>query len=193
MAGSLREGNRMPTATTTSRHEPLSRAPTDVFRHYVGDVVYGANDGLVTTLTVVSGVAGAELPVHVVLILGFVNLLADGFSMGASNFLSIRSTAAAEDRDRGVLEPLAHAGVTFAAFVAIGIVPLLSFLAGVPRGSEFLMSCLSTGAVLFAVGASRSLISARGWIRCGLEMLSVGAVASAVAYGAGLLLARWVR
>ncbi len=37
------------------------------------------------------GVAGAELSVRVLLILGFANLLADGFSMAAANFLSTKT------------------------------------------------------------------------------------------------------
>ena len=58
---------------------------------YIGDFVYGANDGIVTAFAVVSAAAGAALSPGVVIILGFANLLADGFSMGASNFLSLRS------------------------------------------------------------------------------------------------------
>ena len=60
---------------------------------YLPDLVFGANDGVITTLAVVSGVVGASLSPTVVLILGFANLFADGFSMGASNFLSRRSDA----------------------------------------------------------------------------------------------------
>jgi len=61
-------------------------------RHtYVRDWIYGGIDGAVTTFAVVSGVAGAQLSAVVVLILGFANLLADGFSMAASNFLGTRA------------------------------------------------------------------------------------------------------
>lgn len=175
----------------TSRHEPASGAPVEVFRHYVGDLVYGANDGLVTTFTVVSGVAGAALSPRVVIILGFVNLLADGFSMGASNFLSIRSSVAAEGKDRGIREPLAHGAATFAAFVLVGAVPLLSYV--VPGvGPPFGVSALLTALALFGAGASRAWVIPKGWARAGGEMLAVGLLAAAVAYGAGLLLARWV-
>lgn len=58
---------------------------------YLGDFVYGANDGIITTFAVVTGAVGASLSPGVVVILGVANLLADGFSMGASNFLSIMS------------------------------------------------------------------------------------------------------
>lgn len=63
---------------------------------YLKEIVYGGTDGIVTTFAVVGGFAGAQtnvnaLPVLVVLLFGLANLLADGTSMGLSNFLSIRS------------------------------------------------------------------------------------------------------
>ncbi len=60
---------------------------------YIHDIVYGANDGIVTTFAVVSGVAGADLSPSVVVILGFANVLADGLSMGLGNYLSSKSRA----------------------------------------------------------------------------------------------------
>jgi VIT1/CCC1 family predicted Fe2+/Mn2+ transporter len=58
---------------------------------YIHDIVYGANDGIITTFAVVSGVAGAHLSPMVVIILGYANVLADGLSMGLGNYLSIKS------------------------------------------------------------------------------------------------------
>ncbi|OHD57092.1 MAG: hypothetical protein A2Y33_09205 [Spirochaetes bacterium GWF1_51_8] len=58
---------------------------------YIGSAVYGASDGIVTTFAVVAGVAGASLSPGVVLILGFANLFADGFSMAVGDYLSSKS------------------------------------------------------------------------------------------------------
>src|SRR3989344_4602597 len=58
---------------------------------YIRDAVFVANDGIVTTFAVVAGVAGANLPLSTVLILGFANLLADGLAMGLGNYLGIKS------------------------------------------------------------------------------------------------------
>ncbi len=58
---------------------------------YIGDMVLGGLDGIVTTFAVVSGVAGADLGASVLLIMGLANLLADGFSMATGSFLSLRS------------------------------------------------------------------------------------------------------
>jgi VIT1/CCC1 family predicted Fe2+/Mn2+ transporter len=64
---------------------------------YLKEIVYGGNDGIVTTFAVVAGFAGAQaqgamaLPALTVLLFGFANLFADGVSMALGNFLSTRS------------------------------------------------------------------------------------------------------
>lgn len=50
------------------------------------DAVLGGIDGCVTTFAVVSGAFGAGFSPQVALVLGFANLLADGFSMAVSNY-----------------------------------------------------------------------------------------------------------
>ena len=60
----------------------------------VSDAVLGGIDGCVTTFAVVSGVVGAGFSPSVALVLGFANLMADGFSMAVSNYESIKT-----DRD----------------------------------------------------------------------------------------------
>jgi len=58
---------------------------------FIQDIVYGANDGIITTFAVVAGSSGADLAHHIVVILGLANLIADGISMGMGNYLSLRS------------------------------------------------------------------------------------------------------
>ena len=50
------------------------------------DFIYGSIDGAVTTFAIVAGVVGAGLSPGIILILGFANLFADGFSMAAANY-----------------------------------------------------------------------------------------------------------
>lgn len=172
-------------AVADNPHEPNGLRGN--FEHYLKDLVYGANDGIITTFAVVAGVAGAQLEPRIVLILGFANLLADGFSMGASNFLAIRSDEAVRSATgQGVLEPFParHSFATFAAFVVAGVVPLLSYLVSL-EGSRFLMAIVFTLITLFGVGAARSAVTAIRWWWSGLEMLFVGSIAAAVAYGIG--------
>lgn len=60
-------------------------------QNYLRDWIYGGIDGAVTTLAVVSGVIGAQLSPWIILVMGFANLVADGFSMAASNFLGTKA------------------------------------------------------------------------------------------------------
>jgi len=157
---------------------------------YIAEVIYGANDGIVTTFAVVAGVAGAALDPAIVLILGVANLLADGFSMGMSNFLSQRSArdyevaqgeATAVESEKS---PASTALATFLAFVVAGWAPLLPY--ALPVDARFALSVAVTAVAFFAVGASRSLVTDRRWYAAGAEMFVVGMVAAAVAFGAGV-------
>ncbi len=71
---------------------------------YLRNMVYGANDGIVTTFAVVAGVAGASLEPKIVLILGFANLLADGVAMATGNFLGTRSENQLQAKERSMEE-----------------------------------------------------------------------------------------
>lgn len=61
--------------------------------NYLGDFLLGAIDGTVTTFALVAGVAGAGLAKEVAIVLGVANLIADGFSMAASNYQKAKSDA----------------------------------------------------------------------------------------------------
>ncbi len=72
------------------------------FSEYLGEFVYGGIDGSVTTFAVVAGAAGAGLESSVVIILGFANLLADGFAMSVGSFLSKKSEQQNYDKHKKV-------------------------------------------------------------------------------------------
>jgi VIT1/CCC1 family predicted Fe2+/Mn2+ transporter len=85
----------------TVSHDPLqsdhtpeaiaARIKATTQHSYLGDFVLGAVDGAITTFAIVAGAAGAGLSNGVVLVLGLANVLADGLSMAAGNFLRARS------------------------------------------------------------------------------------------------------
>jgi VIT1/CCC1 family predicted Fe2+/Mn2+ transporter len=60
----------------------------------------GGIDGCITTFAIVSGAAGAGLSAPIALVLGFANLLADGFSMAVSQYESIKTENAVIDSVR---------------------------------------------------------------------------------------------
>src|SRR5262245_9218246 len=129
---------------------------TATARHYIRDIVYGANDGLITTFAVVGGVAGGSLSSAAVIVIGAANLAADGVSMGAGNLLSIR----ADERAREASElpeleayPWKHGIATTLAFVVAGAIPLLPYVLPAVE-HRLLWSSALTFIALFVLGAS---------------------------------------
>jgi VIT1/CCC1 family predicted Fe2+/Mn2+ transporter len=169
--------------------------PHNVFglaQHYMRDLVYGADDGVITTFAVVAGVTGGTLEPIAILVLGIANLLADGLSMGVGNYLGIRSderVREAQQLPEQEAFPIRHGVATFMAFVTAGAVPLLPYVFPAIAANRFLWSTVLSLAVLFIVGAARARVSAGRWWWSGLEMLALGAIVGAAAYGAGALVA----
>ncbi len=173
--------------------EPSS--PIELARHYIRELIYGANDGIITTFAVVAGVAGGGLSLRVVLIIGVANLIADGISMAAGNYLSIRSHESVLET-QGLPEeeafPVRHALATFLAFVIAGAVPLFPYMMPALEIDRFAASIALTLGAMFVIGALRALITNARWWKAGLEMLGLGAVVAFLAYASGALVARMV-
>lgn len=215
---------------------------------FIHDIVYGANDGIVTTFAIVSGVAGAQLAPHIVIILGFANVLADGLSMGLGNYLSIKSkrdnyhrllkqelreikevphferaeieqiyrkkgfsgtnletvvSVITSDKDvwaetmmreeHGLTAedtdfPALHGLMTFLAFLCFGSIPISPYFLPLPDTVRFPAAIVSTGLALLLVGLMRSWVTRERMFKGPLEILTVGALCAAAAYGVGVML-----
>jgi VIT1/CCC1 family predicted Fe2+/Mn2+ transporter len=250
----MRELPTDPRSDLRASHTPAAiRARLRAGPHssYLRDFVFGGIDGAVTTFAVVSGVAGAGLSSGVVVILGVANLVGDGFSMAAGNFLGtraegqlreqarrneerhiaqipegereeIRQIFAAQgfsgadleravevitsDRRRWVdtmlkeeyglpltgPSPLRAAATTFAAFLLVGLLPLVPFLLALlfrlPIPAPYVWSAALTGAAFFAVGAAKSRFVDEPWLKAGVQTVLVGGLAAALSYLCGMLL-----
>jgi VIT1/CCC1 family predicted Fe2+/Mn2+ transporter len=175
-------------ARVSIHEEPIGAVA--IARHYIRDLIYGANDGIITTFAVVAGVAGGALSTRAVLIIGAANLFADGLSMGVGNYLSIRShesARAAQGLPEEEARPARHGTATFLAFVVAGAIPLVPYL--FLGAAATWISVVATFAALFIVGSMRAIVTIDRWWSAGLEMLGLGALVAAAAYGAGAFVA----
>lgn len=166
----------------------MSERPDTGFAHYLRDMVYGSLDGVITTLAVISGASGASLEPRIGLILGVANLVADGLSMGASNYLGLKS----ELQQRGASirreKPWRHGMATGAAFAVVGSVPLLAFAVAEPLGlSVFTTAALLAALALTFAGAIRGKLAGKHPYRAAFEMVAIGMATSAAAYAIGAL------
>lgn len=212
----------------------------------LGEAVYGALDGTVTTFAVMAGALGADATMRIILIMALANLFADGFAMSVGSFLSVKSQLQVYEKRKHLLGnlvrrdsesvqkqletiykqkgfahtssetiattllhaphlaveelltaegssqppnlPLVSALTTFAAFVTVGMMPVLVFLA-LPS-KDFSLLFVLVGLVLFGVGTLRSKFTSVSPLRGGVEIMLAGLGSSLVAYGIGEVLGR---
>src|SRR5947208_12650279 len=81
----------------------MARGASHVERHAVARIgwlraaVLGANDGIVSTASLVLGVAAAQATHHAILVAGIAGLVAGTMSMAAGEYVSVRSQADSEE------------------------------------------------------------------------------------------------
>lgn len=173
---------------------------SSIFGKYIKSIVYGGLDGIITTFAVVSSVSGAALESKIVLILGFANLVADGFSMAVGDYLSTKAeNAYSESRDEEVKEsnnPVSNGVATFLAFAGFGFVPLITYIVAafnsfIEQHVFFIASCL-TGLTLLILGVLKSNVTNQKGFRAAIETLVVGGIAATVAYLIGYFISQIV-
>lgn len=164
---------------------------------YLGEFVYGGIDGCVTTFAVVSGAYGAELNSAIIIILGFANLLADGFAMSVGAYLSHKTERdnVRKQREDVLLpdgvdgkSPLKIGGVTYFSFILIGVIPLLIYVIDYVRpvsGNLFGIAALLTGLGFVFIGWLKSYVNKMPYIKGIAETVILGAIAAVVAYFIG--------
>jgi VIT1/CCC1 family predicted Fe2+/Mn2+ transporter len=168
-------------------------------KKYLPEFVYGGTDGTVTTFAVVAGSIGASLSSAVVLILGFANLFADGFSMAISNYLSVKSNTDMHIGHKDYKKvrslngnPVKSAFATFLSFLAIGLIPLMPFVIGIfiepIRNIQFLLSSLLTGFSFLIVGFVKGEVTKKHPIKSAAETFTIGSIAAILAFSVGYLL-----
>jgi len=166
------------------------------YRKYLAEFVYGGIDGAITTLAVMSGAFGAALGPLVIIILGVANLLADGFSMGVSSFLSKRSANDLVQKHDHVnpdyKSPFATGLATFISFVVIGFIPLFSFVLAVPfpalNAHAFTLSVILTACAFIIIGAIRGAVVNKNKVITALITLLIGGTAATIAFFVGAFL-----
>lgn len=151
-------------------------------------ITYGGLDGIITTFAVVAGATGGNLGTTAIVILGFSNLLADGFSMAAGDYLS--STTEEHDEPSHALK---NALATFLSFNVFGLVPLFAYLlleqfTHISSHWTLILASLIVSMALAALGWVKGTITKQSRKIEIIRTLIVGIVAALVAYGIGQVL-----
>ena len=163
-------------------------------KHYLSEFVYGGIDGIITTFAIIAGASGGDLSKNVIIILGISSVLADGFSMGVSRYLSAKT-----EIEQGHLtgkNAIYSAIATFLSFVIIGSVPIIPFIFVNNYKKSKIIALVLACFVFFGIGFIKGLvikseteIEIESKIKIsfinGFEILLLGTIASIISFFIG--------
>src|SRR6266508_2271769 len=177
--------------------------------------VFGAMDGLVTNIALISGVGGAGVEPHQIVLTGIAGLVAGAISMGLGEYTSVRTQneqvehEVAKERRELERNPQAEADELAELWISRGLQPELAREVATALGkkldvalrvhaqeelgidpnetpSPWMAAILSF--VCFSAGALVAWFTNRNWWSSGLRQLVLGCLAAAATYGVGRLI-----
>jgi vacuolar iron transporter family protein len=136
--------------------------------------------------------------VKVLLVLGFANLIADGFSMGVGSYLSTKSgQELMVKKGESVIDepsPVINGVTTYVSFILVGLVPLLAYTVDIVFDLRlenlFLIATVLTALAFVGIGLLKSKVAQSHVPRAIAETLVLGAIAASAAYVLGDVLER---
>jgi len=166
-----------------------------IFKRYLAEIIYGGNDGIITTFAVVSGFSGAtimndntlKLSIGIVLLFGFANLFSDALSMSIGNYLSKRAQSDLLQDSSSKSIALKTSAVTFFSFITFGILPLIPYIIGIEDAKlAFALSIFTTFIALLLLGLLKGLVIRRKILSSIIETILIGGLAALVAFIVGI-------
>lgn len=146
---------------------------------YLDEIIYGGMDGILTTVSIIAGAYGSNISMVYAFILGVANLLADGFSMGISRYLSLA------DLDKNKANAIYRGLVTFFAFCFFGFIPIASLFICGPECNGFSKDSIpfmvATIASFVYIGYLKSRIT-KTTLYTILETLVIGCIGVSISY-----------
>jgi VIT1/CCC1 family predicted Fe2+/Mn2+ transporter len=161
-------------------------------KHLAGHLrnfIFGAEDSLVSTVGLVSGIAVAGVPREDILLTGIILIFVEAFSMGVGSFLSERSAEEyMKDEGMPTSYTLENSAIMFFSYFVSGFIPIIPYLI-FDIGSAFIFSIIASFIALFGLGAIGAKMFHSNIFRSGMRMLLIGGAAICI----GVLVGRLIK
>jgi len=159
------------------------------FPLYLRNFIFGVEDSLVSTVSLLAGIAIGGVSRETIFLTGAVLILVEGFSMASGSFLT-ESSVREYLHGRGDSErPLWGGVIMFVSYLLAGLIPLASYIIFSDLTTAIYMSAATSLAALFALGLISGSLSHGHLFRRAGRMFIVGGVAIALGLAAGLIFA----
>ena len=151
------------------------------------EVVFGAEDGVISVLVVTTALAIGGAGTAYVLLAGVATSAAGMVSMGAGAYLGSRAEQDAIGLKVSLSNPLKDGIVMAVSFLLASTIPLGPFVllgaTDYASGLAVVVSLLS----LFSLGTAKGILVRKSMWRQGLEIMMVGALSAACGFAVGEL------
>ncbi|MEK7170856.1 MAG: VIT1/CCC1 transporter family protein [Patescibacteria group bacterium] len=156
-------------------------------RGYLRNFIFGAEDSLVSTVGLLSGVSFAGLTSREVILSGVILILVESISMGAGVYLSEDSAnQLPQEGERD--NTIADAGIMLVSYLLIGLIPLLPYVFSANTITGFYWSVGLSLVALFCLGLFKGYVVGKHPIYSALKVFIVGSAVTAIAVAVGLLI-----
>lgn len=156
-------------------------------RGYLRNFVFGAEDSLVSTVGLLSGVSFAGLGSREIIFSGIILILVESISMGAGVYLS--EDSANELPESGERDnTIADATIMLISYLLIGLIPLLPYIFSSDTKTGFYFSVGFSLISLFCLGLFKGYVVGKHPLYSAIKVFIVGGVVTAIAVGVGLLI-----
>ncbi|MEK7118322.1 MAG: VIT1/CCC1 transporter family protein [Patescibacteria group bacterium] len=144
-----------------------------LFRNFV----FGVEDGLVSTVGLLSGIAAAGEPERTIVMAGAVLIFVEAFSMGVGSLLSDNSTKEFDSKEKIPLSRSFLGGITmFVSYFIFGFIPLFPYII-FDKVTAFPVSVVASLLALLFLGMFSARLAHISMLKKGLQMLTLGGTA----------------
>lgn len=152
---------------------------------FLRNLVFGVEDGIVSTVGLLSGIAIANVPRATIFLTGVILIFVEAISMAAGSFLAEESVSDHTERESDVEHSLFGGVIMFFSYFVAGFIPLFPYIV-MDVGPAFYWSIILSFIALFALGywSGRK----RKPVQKALRMMLVGGAAIIIGVTAGSIL-----
>jgi len=152
---------------------------------FLRNFVFGAEDGLVSTVGLLSGVTFAGLSPREIILSGVILIMVEAISMAAGVYISEDSEKELDPNEKE--NQFSDAAVMLFSYALIGLIPLLPYLLTPEPRLAFYWSIAASLFTLFCVGLFKGFFVHNHPLKSAVKITLIGAVVIGVAVWVGTL------
>lgn len=155
---------------------------------FLRNSIFGAEDSLVSTVGLLSGISFAGLTSREIVTSGVILIIVEALSMGAGTYIADDSTNQLEPVRSERENQFYNAVVMFFSYVLIGLIPLGPYLFTSDTRTAFYYSLAATLFALFCLGLFRGFYVGQSIWKSALKITIIGSITAAIGVIVGYLL-----